>query len=401
MSKPSATRPRVLLASCGAWHLPHTAKAFSERGALAGLWISLGNHVGIPRDKYQRAWPFHIAMLPFYFCAPQIVTEKAFYALFPLWKAWLALQHFPTCKVVQAIMGYGTEPFAHGKKAGALKVIDCPNSHPRNLRSLWQRECDIWCPGEKLPIPDWMFARMERELSQADVILCPSIFVRESMIDNGLPEEKCFVSPFGVDTSIFRPRPQVPSRPRFIAVGTICLRKGYQYLFRAFEQVRREIPEAELICVGAYKTDFRFERKRWEGTFTHFPAVSHPDLAKLLQTCSAFVIPSVEEGFARVISEAMSVGLPIIGTHESGSTTQVTNGIEGLIVPVCNPEKLAEAMILLARDAELNNAMGIAALKRGARTNSWQDYGDRLLREYENRLADTYPPESRGFACVS
>jgi glycosyltransferase involved in cell wall biosynthesis len=238
-----------------------------------------------------------------------------------------------------------------------------------------------------------MFARMELELNQADVILCPSIFVRESMIDKGLPEEKCFVSPFGVDTATFQPRSRVPLRPRFIAVGTICLRKGYQYLFRAFEEVRREIPEAELICVGDYKTDFRQERNRWDGTFTHFPALSHPDLAKLLQTCSAFVIASVEEGFARVISEAMSVGLPIIGTHESGSTTQVTNGVEGVIVPVRNLEKLAEAMILLARDTKLNQAMGVAAFERGTVRNSWQDYGNRLLHEYEKRLVERYPPE--------
>jgi glycosyltransferase involved in cell wall biosynthesis len=386
MSKPPGTQPRVLFASCGAWHLPHTAKAFSERDALASLWISLGNHVGIPLGKYRRAWPFHAAMLPLYKFAPEIWVERAFYAFFPLWKIWLSQQQSPECNMVQAIAGYGTEPFDRAETIGALKVLDCPNSHPNSLQKLWQRECDAWCPGEKIPIPHWMFARMERELNQADVILCPSTFVRDSMIVNGLPEEKCFVNPFGVDTSIFRPRPKVPSRARFIAVGTICLRKGHQYLFRAFEQVQREIPEVELVCVGNYKADFRLERKRWEGTFTHFQGLYHPDLAKLLQTCSAFVIPSVEEGFARVISEAMSVGLPIIGTHESGSSTQITDGIEGLIVPSCNVERLAESMIRLARDVDLNRTMGIAALKRGTTSNSWQDYGDRLLNEYAKRL---------------
>ena len=49
----------------------------------------------------------------------------------------------------------------------------------------------------------------------------------------------------------------MPPKPRFIIVGTICLRKGHHYLFRAFEMVKKQLPEAELICVGDYKIDFK------------------------------------------------------------------------------------------------------------------------------------------------
>jgi glycosyltransferase involved in cell wall biosynthesis len=195
-----------------------------------------------------------------------------------------------------------------------------------------------------------------------------------------------FFNPFGVDTALFQSRTDVPRKTRFIAVGTICLRKGHQYLFRAFQLVRQELPNAELICVGNYKADFRLERPRWEGTFTHFPSLPHAELAALFQTCSAFVISSVEEGFARVISEAMSAGLPVIGTHESGSTTQIADGVEGLIVPCCNVEKLAEAMIRLGQEVDLNRAMGVAGRQKSAGENSWQHYGDRLLQEYKRRL---------------
>jgi glycosyltransferase involved in cell wall biosynthesis len=232
-----------------------------------------------------------------------------------------------------------------------------------------------------------MFDRMVRELKRADLILCPSTFVRDSMVQNGLPPEKCFVNPFGVDTSIFQQRAEVPTKPRFIAVGTICLRKGHQYLFRAWGLVKQRMPEAELICVGEYKTDFRLERPLWEGTFTHYPRLDHTKLAKLLRTCSAFVIASVEEGFARVISEAMSVGLPVIGTHESGSTTQVTDGVEGIIVPSRDPERLAEAMLKIVQNVDLNQTMGLASQRKGSTANNWQHYGDRLLARYVESLS--------------
>ena len=325
-------------------------------------------------------------MKPFYHFAPQVLTEKMFYAFFPLWRAWVKSQSIPPCNVIQAIMGYGTELF---NKCGddVLKVVDCPNSHPTSYYGFWQRECDLWCPGEKVPIPQWMFARMNRELERADLILCPSAFVKDSMISNGIPEAKCFVNPFGVDSELFKPRSLIPTTPKFICVGTICVRKGYQYLFQAFELVKRRLPEAELICVGQYKTDFRRERPRWDGTFRHIPHLSHSDLAALLQTCTAFVFPSQEEGFARVLSEAMGAGLPIIASYESGATTLVRDGIEGFIVRGRDPQHIAEAMNRVAFDSELNLRMGKAALEKGATKNTWQDYGNRLLDEYGKRLS--------------
>jgi glycosyltransferase involved in cell wall biosynthesis len=375
---------QVVLATPGAWHLPNTAKAFFERDALAGLWISHRNSTGIAAEKFRRCWPFHLAMKPFYHCAPDWM-ERAFYVFFPIWRAWLNGQPWPECNVVQAIMGFATEPFDRAERCGALKVVDAPNSHPTSYYGYMQRECDVWCPGEKVPIPQWMFARMNRELERADLVLCPSTFVRDTMIANGISSEKCFVNPFGADVSIFKQRTAVPPIPRFISVGTITVRKGHQYLFRAFDQVKAKLPEAELICVGDYRRDFRLERPKWEGRFRHIKHLTHPELAKLLQTCTAFVLPSVEEGFARVITEAMGAGLPIVATHESGATTLVRDGVEGFIIPTRQPEELAEAMIKIAADQDLNRKIGEAAYQRGAAKNTWQDYGDRLLAEYAKR----------------
>lgn len=388
---------QVLLATCTSWHLRQTARALHARNALAGLWISDKNSTGIPEGLYRRCWPYHLAMKPFYHCTPQIWWERALYALMPFWKIWLRRElgprRRPPFDIVQAIMGFGTELFDAADQLGALKVVDCACSHPTTFFGFWQRECDLWCPGERVPVPRWMFARMNRELERADVVLCPSVFVRDTMVLNGIPAERCFVNPFGVDTSVFTPRETVPEKPRFICVGTICLRKGHQYLFRAFERVKARLPDAELICVSdiGFKRDFRKERPKWEGTFTHFQNLPHTELARLLRSCSAFVLASAEEGFARAISEAMGAGLPIIATYETGATTLVTHGVEGLIVPARRPEKLAEAMLQLATDRDLNERMGRAAWRKGAQQNSWQDYGDRLLAEYEARLRSRRP----------
>jgi glycosyltransferase involved in cell wall biosynthesis len=325
-------------------------------------------------------------MKPFYHLAPQIWMEHTFYAFFPIWRAWLRCQSWPRFDVVQAIMGFATEPFDMADRQGALKVIVCPNSHPTTYYGFMQRECDIWCPGERVPIPRWMFARMNRELERADLIIVESKFCKESMIWNGIPPEKIMINPMGVDTTIFKKRMVIPPVPRFISVGTITVRKGHQYLFRAFEMVKARLPQAELICVGKYKCDFRMERPKWEGDFTHIPYLSHPELAKLLQTCTAFVFPSQEEGIACAQVEALASGLPVIGTHEGGATTLVEDGVEGFIVRGRDPKHIAEAMIKIASDPAMNQKMGEAAYQKGAVRNTWQDYGDRLLAEYRKRL---------------
>ena len=386
---------QVLLTTTRAWHLGQTAKAFSQRQALAGLWMADKNQTGIPANEYRRCWTYHAMMKPFYHCAPQIWDERATYWLSGFWRAWLRANlkttRCPKFEAAQAITGFATEIFDRAEAVGALKVVDCPNSHPTTCHGFWQRECDLWCPGENVPIPRWMFARMNRELERADVVLCPSKFVRDTMVLNGIDPQKCFINPFGVDTSTFTPRIAPPAAPRFICVGTICLRKGHQYLFRAFAEVKKQLPQAELICVGEYKTDFRKERPKWEGLFKHHRFLDHTKLNELMKTCTAFVLPSCEEGLARVIPEAMAAGLPIIASHESGATTIVTDGVEGIIVPR-RPKTIAEAMIRIGSDARLCAEMGAAARIKGAASNSWQDYGDRLLEEYRRRAASHTEP---------
>jgi glycosyltransferase involved in cell wall biosynthesis len=255
------------------------------------------------------------------------------------------------------------------------------------FKKIWQEECDAFAPGYKIPIPDCFFEKVRREIAEADLVLCPSRFVEESMIQNGVPASKCFTRHFGVDTSIFKPREKVPDVPVFICVGNICLRKGHHYLFRAWQKVKPHLPSnARLICVGLVLKDFQNEWFRWKGTFEYYRHFNHQALARLLSQCTAFVFPSLEEGFARVLSEAMACGLPLIATHESGASTIMRDQLEGILIPPRNVDAIADAMIRLAKDKDLNSQMGKAAYAAGARDNSWHDYALCLLQEFTRRV---------------
>lgn len=387
MNQGKATGPRVLIAAMLKWYLHHTAKAFEARGALGGYWVSNANTTGV--GPYRRVWPYHLLKKPFYHLPFVQLEEWTRWWLLPAYDAWVERQELPAdCNVVMAPMGSCEPLFRLAESCGrrVLKVFDAPNSHPAACARVWQEECDRFLPGYRIPLPGWAVRRMSREIEAADLVICPSDFVKESMIAQGVPEGKCHVRHFGVDTAIFQPRCEVPVSPVFVCVGSICLRKGHQYLFRAFARLRKDFPEARLVCIGGVRPDFAAEWPAWKGMVEHHPHLPQTGIAGILREASAFVLASVEEGFARVLSEAMAAGLPLIATHESGATTVITDGMQGLVVPARSEEALHAAMKRLAEDREANRRMGEAALAAGAVKNSWQDYGDDLLDRMSREL---------------
>jgi glycosyltransferase involved in cell wall biosynthesis len=381
----SSAPVKTLFITAGSWYLPHTAMAFEKRSALAGLWMSDRNKGRVPEDKFNWCWPVFGLTKPLWFTPLRgYWAERLFWDSLPVWKAWLKLQRFPECNVIHGRMGYALEPF---RRAGTktLKVLDCANSHPTTQIGYWQRELGLFAQGQRPVVPDFMFHRMNQEIALADIMLCPSNFVRDTMIANGVPTEKCFVCPFGFDNRLFTPRAKIPENLRFIFTGTATARKGVQYLLRAFAQVKKQIPNAALVLVGGLQWELKGELKKWQGTFEHIPFCKQSQLVTELQRATAYVFPSCEEGFARSILEAMGCALPVIASYESGATTIIQDGVNGLIVRPQDVDGLARAMQRVA-DPVLSQKLGEAGYQT-VKERSWQRYGDEVLKHYQIRLA--------------
>jgi glycosyltransferase involved in cell wall biosynthesis len=98
------------------------------------------------------------------------------------------------------------------------------------------------------------------------------------------------------------------------------------------------------------------------------------DLAKVYQSIDCLVLSSLNEGTPVAIIEAMAAGVPVVATAVGGVPDVVTDGRTGALVPPGNPEKLAEAMLLLARDPALR-----VRLRTAGRAEALRRYGaDRL-----------------------
>lgn len=382
---------KVLISGMASWHMDKTAAAFEKLGILSGMWVSNKNR-DLPAEKYRRIWPYHWAMKPFYHAAPASLEEGMRWKNLWLYDAWVRRQTLPPdVDVVQCPMGSCTPVFDLADASGRpiLKVFESMNGHPTTQRGYWQREADIHAPGFRIPVGEKVWSRMNREIHRADCVLCPSTYVMESMIANGVPPEKCLLNHFGADTSLFvkRSEADISSIPKFITTGNLTVRKGHQYLFQAFEKLVGQYPHAELHVYGDIRPDFQMSWEQWKGLphlYRH-ASVSQEELGCQLGSCTAFVLPSLEEGFARSLLEAMAVGLPVIATHESGATTLLDDQ-SAMIVPAADSGAIYRAMKKLCDEPDLVHRLGEQAYARFGAGNTWEAYARRLAEAYEQRV---------------
>jgi glycosyltransferase involved in cell wall biosynthesis len=105
-------------------------------------------------------------------------------------------------------------------------------------------------------------------------------------------------------------------------------------------------------------------------------------VGSLLKAFDIFVIASKKEGLGTSVLDAMSVGLPVVGTRAGGIAEMIEDGKSGLLVEARNSEALANAILKLAADEELRKHLGSNALKR-VQDFSKEQMVDDNIRLYE------------------
>jgi glycosyltransferase involved in cell wall biosynthesis len=261
---------------------------------------------------------------------------------------------------------------------GAVRVVEAVNSHVLEQQAIMEEE------HRRLGLPSPLFHRRETarrvaEYAVADAVLCPSGFVRESFLRRGVPAERIFVVPYGMSLAE-TPEETAPARDetfRVLYVGQLSPRKGLRYLFEAFSALRH--PRKELVIVGPASQPSGLENvKAPAGTI--FRGVLKGDaLARAYREAAVFVLPTVEEGLALVLGEALSFGAPVIATDHSGAADLFTAGREGFIVPIRDPGAIAARLQELADDPSLRARMSAAARERARALRGWENAGRTLV----------------------
>jgi phosphatidyl-myo-inositol dimannoside synthase len=167
---------------------------------------------------------------------------------------------------------------------------------------------------------------------------------------------------------------------RVLFVGRLVERKGVRHLIDAMGKLAPDLG-AELVIVGDGPERAALERLAGgtglEGRIAFRGRVPEAELKAAYGAASVLVLPAIvdsrgdTEGLGVVLLEAMSYGVPVVGSHVGGITDIVTDGETGLLVRPGDPAALAQALDRLARDRSLAARLGEAGARLVRERFSW------------------------------
>lgn len=291
------------------------------------------------------------------------------------------------CDVFHCLSGFGLGAHAVAKQRfGALTVCDRGAPHIVFDDALQREEHDRWSL-RFAGIPRGVVTRELAEYEACDAIVVPSTFARSTFEEQGTPAEKVHRVQFGVDLDLFRPiEAPRPSRFTVMFAGQIGVPKGIGYLLEALHDEARR-GELDIWLAGAIDPGVRPLLRRFEGAFRHLGHVPRTKLAAVYSQASVLVLPSVAEGMALVLAQAMACRLPVIATTNTGVEDFGTDGVEGFIVPPRDANAIADRVDRLRRDPALLHSMREAAQRRARSFQGWTGYGDSMVGLYRSLLA--------------
>jgi glycosyltransferase involved in cell wall biosynthesis len=272
--------------------------------------------------------------------------------------------------------------FRRARDLGLARCYDLPIAYWETARRLLREE------GDRLP--EWKHTikaivdsdektvRKTAEIELAEVVVCPSQFVLDSIPENIRRGRRCVVSEFGSPAPWKSESRRAKGGPlRVLFAGSMTQRKGLGDLFVAMKIIGRK--DVQLVVLGSPAAPMEFYRAQFPD-FIYEPPRPHGEVLELMATCDALALPSIVEGRALVQQEAMAQGLALIATPNAGGHDLVEDGRAGFLVPIRAPEILAEKISWLADHRDALREMQREAV-RVASALTWRRYSEKILLE--------------------
>jgi glycosyltransferase involved in cell wall biosynthesis len=260
-------------------------------------------------------------------------------------------------------------------RAAGLGVVMQPETNGELSGEAWTWG-KAWGGGLAGRLARALFASRNLWLRDAEAFIAMSRAIGEEMLAAGVPRDRVFVVPHGVDTARFRPaeaaeraelrgRLGLPGGVLAAWTGRLLRGKGVETLLEAFALVAGELPDLRLLLIGsgegqALSIEDELRRRSGEsdlaGRVLFAGRVERVEDA--LRAADLFVFPSVFEGLGISLVEAAACGLPAVASRTGGIVDVVEDGRSGLLVPPGDLAALAEGLRALAASADRRAAMG-------------------------------------------
>ncbi len=249
-------------------------------------------------------------------------------------------------------------PLAWHQWQRRLDVLHCNSAYPSaylgttlkdwtNLPVVVRPHGDDILPNQRICRHPKLAAYAKQALSRADAIVAQGQFLRQSLLDFGVPDSLIHVIHNGVDLALFaQGEPYPHRRPYLLAMGSLFRRKGFDVLLEAFARIRGD--EVDLLIAGDGPELIRLtelaSRLGVSNQVRFLRHVSGQEKINLFRSALLLVVPSRCEPFANVILEGLASGLPIVASEVDGNPELVHPDRNGVLFPNENVEALTEKL---------------------------------------------------------
>lgn len=233
--------------------------------------------------------------------------------------------------------------------------------------------------------------QLERDRIRAFQHIRKIILLNKNQMDDfiktyNVPKQYIYVSKLGMYDSITRvtPIPFKSKGPYILFFGLIAEYKGLEYLMNAMKKIHKKFPDVKLVVAGSGKFYFDvtpFRDVNFIEIHNHY--ISVPELAGMLYGCLFSVCPYIDATQSGVIQTAFSLNVPMVVTNVGALPEAVKDGETGLVVPPCDDDALADAMIRLIEHPDLLESMRNNIENKWKPNMSWSPIADTYIECYK------------------
>jgi len=283
---------------------------------------------------------------------------------------------------------FSLKSFQLVKNNKCLKILERGSTHIDFQTNIMKEEYLINNLTPNLP-SKYIIDKEKMEYQLADHIMVPTEFARQTFLTRGFAEKKIIKIPYGVDLKEFQKKKSNKEKGlifRIIYTGTLSIRKGVLYLLKSFEELN--LKNSQLLMIGNIDSEIKSKINKYRSNkkIIFKKSISQSKLSEQYSSSNVFITCSIEEGLSMVQLQAMSCGLPIICTPNSGGDEIIDNGNDGFILPIRDIEELKKKILYLYNNQSICFEMGMRAQKKIKDSFSWETYGKNVISTYQKLL---------------
>ena len=218
-----------------------------------------------------------------------------------------------------------------------------------------------------------------------NMFITPSEFMRNKLVEFGMPPEKMFHIPNFVDQTKFTQSNQ--SDNYFVYIGRLVPIKGLKTLLQAMKKVNGN---TQLLLIGEGPQRSELEKMAWDLDLRNVRFLGHlefKDLTNVISRAKFCVLPSeVYENCPMAVLESMAIGKPVIGSRIGGIPELISDGEDGLLFEAGNSDELAEKIDWMIRNSKMVVKMGGNARKKVVQEYNPQIHYQKVMHLYSKIL---------------